>query len=81
MEFLEGYDLGFEEGVFEGYDLGFEEGSWQGYFFAIDKLKQLRVKREVLIIAVTILASVPLTLLGVKVYKRIKAKSKGLVTT
>ncbi|MCF7930476.1 MAG: hypothetical protein K9L02_03080 [Acholeplasmataceae bacterium] len=81
MEFLDEYDLGFEEGVFEGYDLGFEEGSWQGYFFAIDKLKQLRVKREVLIVAVTILASVPLTLLGVKVYKRIKAKSKRLVTT
>ncbi|BCR36747.1 hypothetical protein [Mariniplasma anaerobium] len=81
MEFWDGYDLGFDQGFMDGYDLGFKEGSWQGYFFAIDKLKQLRVKREVLIVTATIVASVPLTLLGAKVYKRIKAKSKGLVTT
>jgi len=68
MEVWDGFDL--------GYDLGFEDGSWAGFFYAIDRLKLLRVRREALIVTGTIISSVSLTLLGVKVYNHIKAKSK-----
>lgn len=57
---------------YDGYDLGFEDGAWYGYSFAIERLKQLRVKREAIIVAGTLAA----TLAGVKIYSIIKDKSK-----
>lgn len=61
MEFWDGFDL--------GYDLGFEDGSWAGYYYGISKFKPLILKHKALIVAGTIIVSVPLTLLAVKLCK------------
>ncbi|MFA6648086.1 MAG: hypothetical protein WCS32_05560 [Candidatus Izemoplasmatales bacterium] len=60
----------------DGFDLGFEEGSWHGYLYAIDKLKEMRFRRESLIVAGTIAVSIPLTVLGIKLYNDLKSKNK-----
>lgn len=60
----------------DGFDLGFEQGSWYGYLFAIERLKQLRLKREALIVSGTLLVSVVLTLIAANGYSRINEKRK-----
>ena len=66
MEFWDGFNL--------GYDLGFKDGSWAGYYYGISKFKPLIFKHKALIVAGTFVISVPLTLLAVKLCKRIKTK-------
>lgn len=62
----------------DGFDAGFEEGSWYGYLFAIERLKQLRIKREALIVSGVIVVSVSLTLIAVNGYKRKNKKTKKI---
>jgi hypothetical protein len=76
--YLNGYDYGMDEGSILGYDIGYEEGSWQGYFYAIKSMKQQQLKREVSIVAGTIMLCIPLTLLSIKIFRSFFLKQKGL---